>query len=257
MSAPDRPAVRVEGLVAAYDGRTILEGITFDVRPREVFVILGGSGCGKSTLLKHLIGLLHPAAGRIELDGDDLTASQGAGRLAILRKFGVLYQSGALFSSMTLAENVALPLAEFTDLPRDAIDEIVRIKLSLVGLGHAADRFPSELSGGMKKRAGVARALALDPRLLFLDEPSAGLDPITSAEFDQLVLSLRDTLGATIVIVTHELQSIYAVADRCIMLDRSRRTIVAEGRPADLRDGSSDPWVRAFFRREAPAAGRV
>jgi phospholipid/cholesterol/gamma-HCH transport system ATP-binding protein len=215
-----------------------------------VFVILGGSGCGKSTLLKHMIGLVQPVAGTIEIDGEELTTAHGDARLGILRKFGVLYQSGALFSSMTLAGNVALPLEEFTDLPREAIDMIVRLKLDLVGLAQAVDRLPSELSGGMKKRAGVARALALDPEILFLDEPSAGLDPITSAEFDQLVLELRRSLGTTIVIVTHELQSIYAVADRCIMLDRARRTIVAEGRPADLRDTSEDPWVRAFFRRE-------
>lgn len=254
MSTPDA-AVRVEGLVAAYGGRRILEDVSFEVRRGEVFVILGGSGCGKSTLLKHMIGLHRPEAGRVEIEGTDLTAAEGEPRLAILRRFGVLYQSGALFSSMTLAENVALPLEEFTDLPPAAIDAVVRVKLSLVGLGHAADRFPSELSGGMKKRAGVARALALDPRLLFFDEPSAGLDPITSAELDQLILSLRDALGATIVIVTHELQSIYAVADRCIMLDRARRTVVAEGRPAELRDTSPDPWVRAFFRRETPAAG--
>lgn len=253
--APGEPVIRVRGLRAAFDGRTILEDVSFDVRRGEVFVILGGSGCGKSTLLRHMIGLLAPASGTIEIDGEDLTASGGAARLAILRKFGVLYQSGALFSSLTLAENVALPLEEFTDLPRPAIDALVRLKLSLVGLGHAAERLPNEISGGMKKRAGVARALALDPKILFFDEPSAGLDPITSAELDELILSLRDALGATLVIVTHELQSIYAVADRCIMLDRARRTIVAEGKPAELRDGSTDPWVRAFFRREVPTDG--
>jgi phospholipid/cholesterol/gamma-HCH transport system ATP-binding protein len=254
---PSAPAVRVRGLTAAYDGRTILEDVSFDVRRGEVFVILGGSGCGKSTLLRHMIGLVSPAAGTVEIDGEDLTAATGGARLAILRKFGVLYQSGALFSSMNLAENVALPLEEFTDLPPSAIDLLVRLKLDLVGLAHAAERMPSELSGGMKKRAGVARALALDPRILFLDEPSAGLDPITSAEFDRLVLDLRESLGATVVIVTHELQSIYAVADRCIMLDRARRTIVAEGRPAELRDTSTDPWVRAFFRRQAAAEARA
>jgi len=245
--------VRVRDLVAAYAGRVVLEDVSFDVRRGEVFVILGGSGCGKSTLLKHMIGLYQPASGTVEVQGEDLTAASGETRQAILRRFGVLYQSGALFSSMTLAENVALPLEEFTDLPRAAIEALVRVKLALVGLSQAESRFPSELSGGMKKRAGVARALALDPRLLFFDEPSAGLDPITSAELDQLILSLRDSLGATIVIVTHELPSIYAVADRCIMLDRARRTIVAEGRPAELRDASPDPWVRAFFRRETPA----
>lgn len=251
-SRETQPAVRVSGLRAAFDGRTILENVSFDVRRGEVFVILGGSGCGKSTLLKHMIGLMHPAAGTVEIEGRDLTASHGAERMSILSRFGVLYQSGALFSSLTVAQNVALPLEEFTALPPRAIAELVRIKLELVGLLHAADRFPSEISGGMKKRAGVARALALDPSILFFDEPSAGLDPITSAELDQLILSLRSVLGATIVIVTHELQSIYAVADRCIMLDRARRTVVAEGRPAELRDGSPDPWVRAFFRREVP-----
>lgn len=248
--APD-VVVRVRDLKAGYEGRVILDHVSFDVRRGEVFVILGGSGSGKSTLLKHVIGLLPPIAGTVEIEGDDLTAATGEARRAILRRFGVLYQSGALFSSMTLAENVALPLEEFTELPADAIDHLVHLKLDLVGLAHAWDRFPAELSGGMKKRAGVARALALDPRILFLDEPSAGLDPITSAEFDRLVLDLRDTLGATIVIVTHELQSIYAVADRCVMLDRARRGIVAEGRPAELRDHSPDPWVRAFFRRQA------
>lgn len=249
MPAAD-PVIRVRGLSAGYDGRAILENVSFDVRRGEVFVILGGSGCGKSTLMRHMIGLVPPTAGTVEIDGEDLTAAQGEARRRILRRFGVLYQSGALFSSMTLARNVALPLEEFTDLPRDAIDLLVHLKLDLVGLAHAWDRSPAELSGGMKKRAGVARALALDPKILFLDEPSAGLDPITSAEFDRLVLDLRATLGTTMVIVTHELQSIYAVADRCIMLDRARRTIVAEGRPSDLRDTSTDPWVRAFFRRE-------
>jgi phospholipid/cholesterol/gamma-HCH transport system ATP-binding protein len=250
------PVIRVRGLRAGYDDRAILEDVSFDVSRGEVFVILGGSGCGKSTLLKHMIGLVDPLGGTVEIDGADLTAARGEERLGILRKFGVLYQSGALFSSLTLAENVALPLEEFTDLPPDAIDLLVHLKLDLVGLVHAADRFPSELSGGMKKRAGVARALALDPGILFLDEPSAGLDPITSAEFDRLVLDLRDSLGTTVVIVTHELQSIYAVADRCVMLDRARRTIVAEGRPADLRDASADPWVRAFFRRQAAVEAR-
>ena len=251
------PIIRVRGLSAGYDGRAILEDVSFDVHRGEVFVILGGSGCGKSTLLRHMIGLAEPIRGTVEIDGDDFTACTGDARQAILRKFGVLYQSGALFSSMTLAENVALPLEEFTSLPREAIDLVVRLKLDLVGLAHAAERFPSELSGGMKKRAGVARALALDPGILFLDEPSAGLDPITSAEFDRLVLDLRASLGTTVVIVTHELQSIYAVADRCIMLDRVRRTIVAEGKPAELRDTSRDPWVRAFFRREAAVEART
>jgi phospholipid/cholesterol/gamma-HCH transport system ATP-binding protein len=244
------PILRVTGLTAGYGTTVVQQGLDFEVRRGEVFVILGGSGSGKSTVLKHVIGLIPPIAGSIEIDGEEVVGATGAKRLRILRKFGMLYQSGALFGNLTVAENVSLPLEEFTRLPRTAIDEVVRLKLGLVSLAHAESQFPAELSGGMKKRAGVARALALDPLLLFLDEPSAGLDPITSAELDRLILDLRDALGATIVIVTHELPSIFAVADRCIVLDRERRTMVAQGRPADLRDRSDDPFVRAFFRRE-------
>jgi len=247
------PIVRVRGLRAAYGEVTILRDVTFEVRPGEVFVILGGSGCGKSTLLQHLIGLLPPAEGSIEIAGDDLATAAGEERTRLLRRFGVMFQSGALFSGMTLAENVALPLEELTDLPPEAIRRVAEQKLSLVALDGYEDHHPSEISGGMKKRAGVARALALDPPLLFLDEPSAGLDPISAADLDRLILELRDSLGTTIVIVTHELQSIFTVADRCIMLDKARRTIVAEGRPADLRDHSPDPFVRAFFNREPSA----
>ncbi len=259
--APAPPAtvdaiVRVRGLRAAYGDVTILEDVSFDVKRGEVFVILGGSGCGKSTLLKHLIGLIEPAAGTIELDGTDLTASTPAERRELLRRFGVLFQSGALFSGMTLEQNVALPLQEFTPLPREAISRLAQLKLSLVDLdGYEAYR-PDEISGGMQKRAGVARALALDPPIVFFDEPSAGLDPISAAELDQLILDLRDSLGTTMVIVTHELASIYAVADRCIVLDKARQTIVAEGHPATLRDESDDPYVRSFFNREPALAGR-
>jgi phospholipid/cholesterol/gamma-HCH transport system ATP-binding protein len=247
---PGEPILRVTGLTAGYGTTVVQQGLDFEVRRGEVFVILGGSGSGKSTVLKHIIGLVPPIAGSIEIDGEEVVGATGAQRLRTLRKFGMLYQSGALFGNLTVAENVALPLEEFTRLPRAAIDDVVRLKLGLVSLAHAESQFPAELSGGMKKRAGVARALALDPMLLFLDEPSAGLDPITSAELDRLILDLRDALGATIVIVTHELPSIFAVADRCIVLDRERRTMVAQGRPADLRDNSDDPFVRAFFRRE-------
>ncbi len=246
-----RSMVRVRGLRAAYGDVTVLRDIDFDVRRGEVFVILGGSGCGKSTLLRHLIGLIEPAAGSIEIDGADLVSARGAERERILQTFGVMFQSGALFSSLTLAGNVALPLEEFTTLPRAAVRSVAERKLALVGLRGYEDHGPSEISGGMRKRAGVARALALDPPILFLDEPSAGLDPISAADLDRLILDLRDALGATIVIVTHELASIYAVADRCIMLDKARKTIVAEGRPSDLRDHGDDPFVRAFFRREA------
>ena len=243
----------MRGLRAAYGDVTILRDVTFDVARGEVFVILGGSGCGKSTLLQHLIGLIPPTAGSILIGGEDLAHAEGADRERLLRRFGVMFQSGALFSSMTLAENVSLPLEEFTDLPPDAVRRVAEQKLSLVALDGYEDHHPNEISGGMKKRAGVARALALDPPLLFLDEPSAGLDPISAADLDQLILDLRDSLGTTIVIVTHELDSIYTVADRCIVLDKARRGIVAMGHPKDLRDHSPDAFVRAFFNRQPTA----
>jgi len=216
-----------------------------------LFVILGGSGSGKSTLLKHLIGLYRLAAGEVLIDGGDLARADGAERQRILRRFGVAYQSGALFGSMTLSENVSLPIEEFTRLPFTAREVISWMKLKLVGLEGFGDHLPAEVSGGMKKRAAIARAMALDPAVLFLDEPSAGLDPVTSAELDALILSLREGLGMTFVIVTHELASIYAVADRVIMLDKHKQGIIAEGRPQDLRDHSENPYVRKFFRREA------
>ena len=252
------PMIRVENVTIGYGERVLMSGVSFDVARGEVFVILGGSGCGKSSLLKTMIGLNRPLAGRILIDGRDLATAHGAERARIQRGFGVMYQSGALFGSLTVHENVRLPLDELTDLPEGQKDVLAHTRLKMVGLENAGRRLPAELSGGMIKRAAIARALALDPPLVFLDEPSAGLDPVTSAGLDALILDLARNFGITFVVVTHELQSIFAIAGRCVMLDASRRTLVAEGRPADLRDGSTDPAVLRFFRREAepPAPSR-
>ena len=254
MTEPDESIIRVRDLTAGYGDTMLLDRVSFDVRRGEVFVILGGSGSGKSTLLKHMIGLLEPEGGSVMIDGDDIITATGDARRAILRKIGVGYQSGALFGSMTLAENVRLPLEEYTDLATDEIELIARMKLSLVGLGMFTGHLPAEISGGMQKRAAIARAMALDPMILFLDEPSAGLDPITSAELDALIKRLARNLGMTFVVVTHELPSIFEIADRVIMLDRRRKGIAAEGDPRALRDSSDDAWVRQFFNREAEPA---
>ena len=244
--------IHAENVAQRFGPRVIFQHVAFNVLAGEVFVILGGSGSGKSTLLKLLIGLRPPSEGDIDIRGHRITGQQRSAGLAALRgEIGVMFQSGALFGSMTLLENVMLPLEMYTDLPSDGREAVARVKLGLVGLAEAAGRMPAEISGGMAKRAGIARALALDPPILFLDEPSAGLDPITSAGLDKLILELRDTLGATFVVITHELQSILAIADRCIMLDGFAKGIIAEGNPKRLREESTQPTVRAFFRREA------
>ncbi|MGH7067724.1 MAG: ABC transporter ATP-binding protein [Acetobacteraceae bacterium] len=245
-SARGGPVVRAEGVAQRFGSRTIYHDVSFTVEEREVFVILGGSGCGKSTLMKQLIGLLPPSAGAIEVLGHDMVSE----RARVLPHIGVMFQAGALFGSMTLIENVMLPLEIYTALSASARASVARTKLGLVGLAEAEALLPAEISGGMAKRAGIARALALDPPLLFLDEPGAGLDPITSAGLDKLILELRAALGVTFVVVTHELASIMAIADRCIMLDRGAQGLIAEGRPDRLKAESTNPIVRAFFNRE-------
>jgi phospholipid/cholesterol/gamma-HCH transport system ATP-binding protein len=249
------PIIRARNLMQRFGPRPIFRSVSFEVRAGEIFVVLGGSGCGKSTLMRQLVGLLPPTEGMIEIAGERVTGRDSeAARLRAQRRIGVMFQSGALFGSMTLLQNVMLPLEMFTDLPADARAAVARVKLGLVGLADAAGLFPAEISGGMAKRAGIARAMALDPPLMFLDEPSAGLDPITSAGLDRLILDLRASLGATFVVITHELASILAIADRCIMLDRGAFRdgggIIAEGDPKRLRDTSTDPRVQAFFRRQ-------
>jgi len=247
-------AIEVRDLVARYGEREVLKGINLDIPKGEVRVILGGSGCGKSTLLKHLIGLYRPYAGTVRLLGTDLGAADEPEREKVMERIGMLFQGGALLNSLSLTDNVALPLRQRTQLPEPVILETVRMKLALVGLGHAAEFKPLQLSGGMKKRAALARAMALDPEVLFCDEPSAGLDPITSAELDQLLLGLRDRFGMALVVVTHELASIEAIADRVTMLDQGK--VIAEGPLREVKQ-SDHPMVRAFFGREGERAAKL
>jgi phospholipid/cholesterol/gamma-HCH transport system ATP-binding protein len=249
----------VRGLTLGYGDRVIQHDLSFDVKRGSIFAVMGGSGCGKSTVLKSMIGLLSPVAGSITVDGEDYWAAGEDRRTEIGRRFGVLFQSGALWSTLSVGENVALPLRMFTDLDEAAIQRLVAVKLALVGLEHAVNLQPSELSGGMRKRAGLARALALDADILFFDEPSAGLDPITSSRLDDLILNLRGGLGATIVIVSHELGSLFTIADDGVFLDAETRTAIAHGAPRVLRDTSTNPVVSAFMRRgrvaSPPASG--
>ncbi len=249
MPPADAPVIRVEHLKMGYGEKVLLDDGSFEVRRGEVAVILGGSGSGKSSLMKHIIGLYQPMAGNIYIEGESMVDADDEARAQLQRRLGVMYQSGALFGSMTVLDNVRFPLDQFTDLPDAAKTLTARMLLQRVEMAHAESLMPAALSGGMLKRAAIARAMALGANIMLLDEPSAGLDPITAANLDRTILSLRDNLGMTFVLVTHELQSIFAVADHAIMLDPRSRSIVAEGRPAELRDGSANPLVRQFFNR--------
>jgi phospholipid/cholesterol/gamma-HCH transport system ATP-binding protein len=252
IGSPNRLEVR--NLAVAFGPNVVQHDVSFAVSSRSIFAVMGGSGCGKSTLLKAMVGLLRPCAGAVLVDGEDYWAAAHERRVEIGRRFGVLFQGGALWSSMTVGENVALPLQMFTALDQAAIGELVDLKLALVGLGGAAQKMPAELSGGMRKRAGLARALALDPEILFLDEPSAGLDPVSSRHLDDLILELRAGFGATVVIVSHELPSLFSICDDGIFLDAMTRRPIASGAPRTLRQTTGDPTVRAFMRRGDAAA---
>jgi phospholipid/cholesterol/gamma-HCH transport system ATP-binding protein len=246
-----KPVIVVDQLTARFGDNTIFDRVSFQVNQGEILVILGGSGCGKSTMLKHLIGLYKPAAGKVLLNGINVNTNDDRILRQVRMNLGVLFQSGALFGSMTLAENISLPIYEYTDLDPATVELIVKMKLGLVSLAGYENHLPSEISGGMKKRAGLARAMALDPMVLFFDEPSAGLDPITSAELDNLIKSLNAGMGTTMVIVTHELESIFTIAHRVIMLDKGAKGIIAEGDPRELKEHSTDPRVVNFFNRRA------
>ncbi len=249
------PIIAVENLAASFGDNTVFTDVSFQVRRAEVLVVAGESGCGKSTLLKIMIGLQKPSFGRVYFQGVDIIDADEKQLNHYRRNIGVLFQSSALFSSMTIGENIALPLYEYTDLDSETIELIVRMKLGMVNLTGYENHYPSELSGGMKKRAGIARAMALDPAVLFFDELSAGLDPVTAAELDDLILRTNQALGATMIIVTHELESIFKISDRIIMLDKEAGGIIAEGNPKDMKEKATDPRVRNFFLRQAPQGG--
>jgi phospholipid/cholesterol/gamma-HCH transport system ATP-binding protein len=249
MASEQTPRIEVRDLDMIFGGYVVQKNISLKIAPGEIFVIMGGSGCGKSTLLRHMTGLVRPARGEVFYDGVGYWGADDDTQAAMRRRFGVLFQAGALWSSMTLAENVALPLQQYTKLHAPEIAEVVALKLSLVGLHGFEEYYPSQISGGMRKRAGLARAMALDPDILFFDEPSAGLDPISSKRLDDLILELRGSLGATVVMVTHELASIFAVADNSIFLDAETRTPIAHGNPSVLRDQCPEKKVRDFLMR--------
>ena len=252
--AQARPHIEVRGIAIGYGDLVVQRDLNFSVARGDVFVIMGGSGCGKSSLLKAMTGLLAPQAGEVLFDGAPFWAAGESDRQALKRRFGVLFQSGALWSSLTLAENIALPLRHGTGLSAAEIEELCAFKLALVGLSGFDDYYPNELSGGMRKRAGLARAMAMDPEILFFDEPSAGLDPVSARLLDDLVLELRESLGTTLVVVTHELASIFAIASNSVFLDAVTRTQLATGNPRELRDHCEDPAVRAFLTRSSPPA---
>lgn len=240
--------IEVKHLRMAYNSFVVMRDISFKVKRGEIFFIVGGSGCGKTTLLKHMIGLLKPVSGDVIYDGKSGLGADGL-KENMLHKFGVLYQAGALWTSMTLLENIALPLEQHTNLSEDEINEIASVKLSLVGLRGFENFYPAELSGGMRKRAGLARAMALDPEILFFDEPSSGLDPVNARRLDDLIVLLRNILGTTVVVVSHDLASIMSIADRLIYLDAEAKDIIAEGTPKDLMENSKDPRIIEFFTR--------
>ena len=244
-----KPHIIIKDLTMAYGSFVVQKDLTFTINRGDVFIIMGGSGCGKSTLLRHIIGLKPPAKGSVFYEDVDFWQASPEERDRIVRRIGVLYQKGALWSSMTLAENIALPLREYTDLGPAQINELVALKLALVGLAGFEQYYPSEISGGMQKRAGLARAMALDPEILFFDEPSAGLDPISARRLDELILELRESLGATVVVVTHELASIFTIGNNSVFLDPDTKTMIAAGDPKILRDDTSNPKVRTFLTR--------
>jgi phospholipid/cholesterol/gamma-HCH transport system ATP-binding protein len=256
MEETRQKVIQVRDLEARYGDTTILKDVTFDIHAGEIVAIIGGSGCGKTTLLRHMVGLTQPSSGSVTIGGLDISNGDEQSFAKALRKIGILFQGGALFSSMTIADNVALPIREYTQLPPSAVDTLVRMKLCSVDLGGYEDHLPSELSGGMIKRAALARSLALNPEILFLDEPTAGLDPVISAEIQELILRINHSIGTTMVIITHSLNIIFRVAHRVIMLDKSARGVVAQGDPNDLKTKNPNPVVRQFFNRQVNLSKR-